>query len=218
MKHYQCKFCDYNSSNSNSVASHTKWCKCNPSRYTSHVFVQPDGWLHSVQNANRNTEINKKRQETYQNNRKNGLHKPNVGRASTPEKELARRWLISDTMKKNPNAGGLREGSGRGKKQWYESPIAGKVYVRSSYELEYVKWLDKNNIKWKGNLIKFPYEFEGKIKYYYPDFYLIENDEYVEIKGYKTKKDEAKWKNFPYKLTILFKTDLLNMGLNISKW
>lgn len=140
------------------------------------------------------------------------------GRCLTKEKEFDRRRKISETMKKNPNSGGIREGSGRGKKQWYESPIAGSVYVRSTYELEYVKWLDENNIQWKGNLIKFPYEFEGKLRYYYPDFYLIESEEYIEIKGYKTEQDEAKWKEFPYKLRVLFRNDLLSMGLNIPKW
>lgn len=71
----------------------------------------------------------------------------------------------------------------------------------------------KNNILWKRNLIKFPYNWESSIHYYYPDFYLIESDEYVEIKGYKTDKDLAKWNDFPYKLTVLFGEDLKNLGL-----
>lgn len=133
-----------------------------------------------------------------------------------PEKEIERRKKISETMKNNPKCGGLREGSGRGKKIWYESKIAGKVYLRSSYEIEYVKWLDKNNINWKQNLIKFPYEYKGKLHYYYPDFYLIDDDEYVEIKGFKTDKDLEKWKNFPYKLKILMKDNLKSLGCNIS--
>lgn len=169
----------------------------------------------------KNCLFNPNRESILENLRNRGRTLGNrigFGKASTEERELLRRQKISETMKKNPKSGGLREGSGRGKKQWYESPIAGKVYVRSSYELEYVKWLDENNIQWKGNLIKFPYEFEEKLRYYYPDFYLIESEEYVEIKGYKTKQDEAKWKDFPYKLKVLFKGDLLDMGLNISKW
>ena len=140
------------------------------------------------------------------------------GKANSEEAEQLRRQKISETMKKNPKAGGLRVGSGRGKKQWYESSIAGNVYIRSSYELEYVKWLDKNNIKWKSNLIKFPYYFAGKFRYYYPDFYLIDTEEYIEIKGYKTEQDIDKWKAFPYKLRVIFKQDLLNMGLDIPKW
>ena len=37
-----------------------------------------------------------------------------TGRCKDPVKEELRRKKISETMKKNPNAGGKREGSGRG--------------------------------------------------------------------------------------------------------
>lgn len=140
-----------------------------------------------------------------------------TGKAKTVEAELLRRSRISATMKKNPNAGGLREGSGRGKKQWYESKIAGKVYLRSTWELEYVKYLDKNNINWKQNLIKFPYEWQNKVHYYIPDFYLIDTNEFIEVKGYKRDQDNFKWKNFPYKLSILMYDELKNLGLEIKK-
>ena len=140
----------------------------------------------------------------------------NVGKSNSPELEIERRKKISLTIQKNPNCGGLREGSGRGQKQWYESKIAGSVYLRSSYELEYVKFLDKNNIKWKPNHQKFPYLFNNKQRYYYPDFYLIEAQEYIEIKGYKTEKDVEKWKSFPFKLKILMKSDLQELGCNVK--
>lgn len=109
--------------------------------------------------------------------------------------------------------GGYRIGGGRGKGCWYESPLAGKVYLDSTWELAYSKWLDKNMKKWKKNYIKFPYEFQGKLRYYIPDFYLIDSDEYIEIKGYKTEKDLEKWKSFPYKLTILMKEELKKLDI-----
>jgi hypothetical protein len=51
-----------------------------------------------------------------------------------------------------------------------------------------------------------------------PDFYLIESDTYVEVKGYKTEKDEAKWNQFPKhrKLKILMKEDLISLGVDIN--
>jgi len=140
----------------------------------------------------------------------------NVGKSKSINAEIERRNKISSTMQKNPKCGGLREGSGRGKKQWYDSPIAGRVYLRSSYELEYVKYLDKNNINWKPNHQKFLYTFNNKQKYYYPDFYLVDSNEYIEIKGYKTEKDVVKWQQFPHKLTVLMKQHLLTLGCNIE--
>lgn len=109
---------------------------------------------------------------------------------------------------KNADKGGLREGSGRGLKQWYESPIAGKVYLRSSYEFEYVKYLDSKGILWRANKEKFPYIFQNKTFHYYPDFYLVKENVYVEIKGFKTERDKAKWSQFPLPLKVLFQKDL----------
>jgi len=124
---------------------------------------------------------------------------------------------ISETMKKNPKAGGLRQGSGRGKKCWYESKIAGKVFLDSTWELAYAQWLDKNNIQWKKNKIKFPYERENKIRYYIPDFYLTDTNEYIEIKGFEREEDKLKWNAFPYKLTVLKYDELTNLGIKVNK-
>lgn len=114
---------------------------------------------------------------------------------------------------KKAGNGGYRVGSGRGKGTWYESYIAGKVYCDSSYELAYAKWLDENVIKWQRNNKKFPYIFEGKKLNYMPDFYLIDEDCYIEIKGFKTLKDKAKWEYFPLTLKVLFKQDLNNLKI-----
>lgn len=39
---------------------------------------------------------------------------------------------------------------------------------------------------------------------------------YVEVKGWKTSKDEAKWAAFPRTLIVLSGTDLQKLGLDIS--
>lgn len=145
---------------------------------------------------------------------KNTLGRIGKGKASTLEKEVLRRQKISETMKKNPKSGGLRKGSGRGKKCWYKSPIAGWVYLRSTYELAYCRYLDKNKIQWKQNTEGFLYEFEGKKHFYYPDF--IVEGKYVEIKGFKRKNDEVKWKSFPHELQILYYNDLQKLGIDVK--
>lgn len=134
------------------------------------------------------------------------------GKAETDELELLRRQRISETMKER-GCGGYRKGAGRGKKCWYESKIAGKTFLDSSYELILAKFFDSKSIKWKKNYNKFHYIFENKNKYYIPDFYLIDYDCYIETKGYFLEKDIAKWSYFPYKLILIFGEDLYNMGL-----
>jgi len=112
-------------------------------------------------------------------------------------------------------SGGYRIGSGVGKKSWYISPIAGRVHLDSSYELAYAKYLDQNNMDWRKNEQKFPYHWNNQILYYIPDFYMMDKQEYTEIKGFQTKKDLAKWAEFPNKLNVLYRKDLRNLGLKI---
>ena len=86
-----------------------------------------------------------------------------------------------------------------------------KLYGK--WELEYAKFLDANNISWRRPKEKFPYEFEGKKGYYTPDFFLIEEQQYVEIKGYPTEKDFAKWNSFPFDLQIITGKMLVEMDV-----
>lgn len=74
------------------------------------------------------------------------------------------------------------------------------------WELAFAKYSETENLGWKRNKDRFSYEFEGKVRTYVPDF--KRNDEYLEIKGYQTKKDLAKWSQFSQKLTVLKYSDL----------
>ena len=81
------------------------------------------------------------------------------------------------------------------------------------WELAYAKYLDANNINWRQPRECFKYIFENKEHYYHPDFYLIDENLYIEVKGYKTKKDEAKWNQFPLKLKVLTGKELKELNL-----
>ena len=56
-------------------------------------------------------------------------------------------------------------------------------YCGSSYELIFLLYCLKHNIKIKRCPFRFPYVFEGKRRTYFPDFYLPENDTIIELKG-----------------------------------
>lgn len=140
----------------------------------------------------------------------------NTGKAASEEAEILRKGKIRNSMKRHPNGGGLREGSGRGEKSWYESPIAGKIYLRSSYELRFAKILDLQKKQWSQNTEGFEYFWEGKTHRYYPDFYLHKEECFVEVKGFKTKKDEEKWKQFPFPLQIVFLEDIEKLERCVS--
>lgn len=74
------------------------------------------------------------------------------------------------------------------------------------WELAFAKYSKEHNLGWVRNKDRFPYEFEGKVRSYTPDF--KRGNEYLEIKGYQTEKDKAKWSQFPGKLTVYRFEDL----------
>ena len=115
-----------------------------------------------------------------------------TGRCKDPVKEEFRKKKISETMKKNPNAGGLRECSGKGQQGWYKG-----YYCDSSWELAVIiYWLD-HNIQFNRCRETFDYIFDNSIHKYHPDF-ILETGEYVEVKGVeKTNQWKAKFEQFP---------------------
>ena len=122
------------------------------------------------------------------------------GRRKTCSKKCSS-VLKSQASMGRKNVGGYRKGSGRGKGGWYKG-----YYCDSSYELAYVIYNIDHNIKFARNKQGFDYEFENKTYKYYPDF-ILSDDSYIEIKGFKTKQFIEKQKAVP-KLKVLYKDDL----------
>ena len=108
---------------------------------------------------------------------------------------------ISLTCSINKKSGGYRIGSGVGKSGWYKG-----FWCDSSWELAYVLYNLDHNIDFKRNTEKFPYTFEGKVHYYIPDF--IENDLFIEIKGYHSEQVDAKLNDFPKEIKVLYESDM----------
>ena len=71
--------------------------------------------------------------------------------------------------------------------------IHSKFWMRSSWEVAFALWLDHCGIKWEYEKKKFCL---SKGHYYTPDFYLPDQNEYVELKGWLTKRDEKKIARF----------------------
>ena len=69
----------------------------------------------------------------------------------------------------------IAESIGRGKGDYYKG-----VWMRSSWERKYAKWLDKNRIQWKHEFKRLDL---GNTRYT-TDFYLHDTNKYIEIKGY----------------------------------
>ena len=122
-----------------------------------------------------------------------------------PVKMEEKRRKVSENMKLR-YASGWEPVCGRSKKYEYESIVAGKIKVDGTWELKVAKHLDSLNVIWERNKRRFDYlKPDGTKSTYQPDFYVKDWDCYIEVKGYKTDLDEAKWKHFPNNLQVWYR-------------
>lgn len=101
------------------------------------------------------------------------------------------------------------------------------VKVQGTWQLKYAEYLNKNNINWirsrKINL-KYRLHEDDYLHTYYPDFYLPDTDQYIEIKGYwwksqdgsvddKRKMQKVIEYNNDKKIAILTKVELKKLNI-----
>jgi hypothetical protein len=123
---------------------------------------------------------------------------------SSPDIEAGRRQKLSVEARRR-GLGGYERGSGRGKKGWYRG-----LWCDSTYELAFVVWALDHEIPFERNLEFFPYEYEGKVMRWMPDFVLADGT-YIEIKGYLTDQARAKFEYFLPPLRVFTRADLDRM-------
>ena len=74
--------------------------------------------------------------------------------------------------------------------KWYEVHNGKRlVKVQGKWEKDVADWLNKQNVKWERNRIC----YDGA-HHYIPDFWLIEHDFYIEVKGWLRDRDIKKMK------------------------
>lgn len=167
-----------------------------------------------------NSPFIKKQCETFKKNFDAGKIKPwSKGKTKFTDERIKKSSdTVSKTISEKVKNGTWHYSFSKVRTHEYNSKTNGIIKVMGRWELEYVKYLDKNNINWIPNKNKFYYEFSELKRgngYYIPDFYLIDENCYVEIKGYETNKDRAKWKWFPHKLKILKRKELTTDPYNL---
>lgn len=122
---------------------------------------------------------------------------------------------IKDTSK----MGGLRPGGGKSKQIPYINWLGYKMYLNKE-EIKVAKILDEKKLNWNRNRKGFLYlTQDGKHRKYYPDFVINEN-EYIEYKGWVTSEMEWKMKDAKEKnnlnLTIIVGEDKRYKDFGIS--
>jgi len=108
-----------------------------------------------------------------------------------------------------------------GQCKWYEYEHSnGNIYkVQGTWELAFIKWLDDNGLEFRCHRGRIPYKLGDKNKNYYPDFWIYKWKSYADVKCryfYSEEKFDAIKKSNPsVKVIILFKEDLIKLGVNL---
>lgn len=90
------------------------------------------------------------------------------------------------------------------------------IKFHGSWEVIFYDWCILNNIKIiRENFTSFSYFWNDSVHQYFPDFFLPELNSYVEVKGYETERDNAKWSQFPQKLIIIKKDEIDRIKANL---
>jgi len=128
---------------------------------------------------------------------KEKISKSNSGSKWSEERKNKHSKVMSRVVKNNPES--YRHGNKGGRTKIYEYK---GFKLRGTWELKVAMYLDSIDIKWTNHVNSFSYIYENKERQYYPDFYLPDHDIYIEVKGYETERDVAKWSSIDNLLVI----------------
>ena len=76
------------------------------------------------------------------------------------------------------------------------------IKLQGQWEVDFYLWAKQQGLNPQRPNQAFKYTWNGD-RWYHPDFYIESLDLYVEVKGYETERDRAKWLQFPKKLRII---------------
>lgn len=68
------------------------------------------------------------------------------------------------------------------------------TYFRSRMEANFAAYLDYRGIRWEYEKTVFPFAVKRGVKTFTPDFYLPDEDRYIETKGWMDKRSEIQIK------------------------
>ena len=207
---YHCQYCQRYCHSKNSLINHERLCKKNPNHQTTIMHTKE--WQEEMRSRIDREHVWNKgltkesdvRIAAISNHLKNAYASGIlISKQKNKPRTEEEKKQISETMKKNGVAGGLRQGSGRGKKGWYKG-----FFCDSTYELVYVIYNLDKKINFKRCNRKYEYEYSGEKHLYFPDFEL-DDGSLVEIKGYHTDLVDIKIASVKdRKIVVLYESDL----------
>ena len=194
-----CKYCNDERKDVVSNRNHERMCKHNPNRK---LTPKNKDFYSTRKNSNatlKALELGLPPPIVSQETRAKISEKSKSRWTDEKRKEWSDRMKIQSQLNLNnhPDSYSYKNFCGRSKKTLYKDQ-----WMHSSWELEFAKWLDSRNIQWTKKVRYFEYMWKDTPRKYFPDFFLSEYDVYVEVKGYETDRDTAKWASVPNLLIV----------------
>lgn len=199
----ECKFCNKTCKNDNSLRNHQRLCKLNPNKQKTWRQVQNEkgirlNFYDSIEYKEKQSKIRLSQLPMSQQVREQ-ISKSKIDYYSNEENRKKHSERMKQVVKDNPESYSDNNVVGRSKHFTVEG-----VRYNSTWEFIVSNFLDVHKIKWKrGNIKPISYWWKEKWHLYFPDFLLTEYDIYVEVKGYETERDQAKWKHVDKPILII---------------
>lgn len=191
----KCDFCNKEILNAGSLAVHERYyCKLNPHKKSKKSnFTEYNRKLRTgeIQKQFGNQYVKAKLtgvQYVMSEETRRKISEKSKQQVWNEDKKLRHSISMKNAVINHPLSYSAHNVCGRTKKIDYN----GKK-LTGTWELEVAKFLDRKGIAWTNILKPFQYVWESSVRNYFPDFYLSEYNLYIEVKGNKTDRDEAKW-------------------------
>lgn len=190
-----CRYCGRICANANSLRNHERLCKSNP----DHQTVKNN--LAEFNNLIREGKATRKVSNQYIKSKETGVSYELSEQTRQKLRDIGKHRRHTDDTKKR-----ISNSMSRVAKEHPEKYSLSQIHKRTkhftykgfridgTWELIVAQYLDNENIKWTKKVRCFEYDWLGKKHNYYPDFYLPDYDKYIEVKGYETPRDIAKYK------------------------
>lgn len=209
-----CKYCNKECKNLNSLRQHEIRCKHNPERLSIAKNFSNKGRRGSNQHT-KAKERGEKFEVSLETRSKLSLATKKQSEAMwTDEQREKHSIAMKKAVLENPESYSKSNVSGRVKMYEYD----GKTF-KGTWELEVAKSLSVSCIEYTNDVTPIPYVFEGREHLYFPDFYIPSFDLYIEVKGYERDRDLAKYSSLS-NLIVLREEDInrIKRGDSITEW
>ena len=186
-----CQYCQKSTKSLKSKIQHEIRCKLNPNR----IQINPSYGMLGKKGANQYTH-GAVMSESTKNKISKSTTKMNLERWADPANKLKQSESMKRAVENNPES---YTSSNRGRTKQI---IVDGIKFQGQWEVDFYLWAKEHGLDPKRSEEYFEYEWNGTRRYF-PDFYIKSLDLYVEVKGYETDRDRAKWLQFPKKLCII---------------